>query len=158
MWRSVSELFGVPLSPDNRRGRTSPFARAESCSDYRGKYLYSAFELQPYSWRLTASGTRVTGAGPHTASHLFPACRQIPEVGAVCGKATRTGSVRGAHSNMCPYRDPQSPEAKPPKRQITKTGSQNRDALPLCACLRLHLNRPCEKIVRQADPPAWRRT
>jgi hypothetical protein len=33
-------------------------------------------------------------------------CRQIPEVGAVCGKAARTGSVRGAHSNMCPYRDP----------------------------------------------------
>ena len=31
--------------------------------------------------------------------------RQLLEVGAVCGKAARTGSVRGAHSNMCPYRD-----------------------------------------------------
>jgi hypothetical protein len=32
--------------------------------------------------------------------------RQLPKVGAVCGKAARTGSVRGAHSNMRPYRDP----------------------------------------------------
>ena len=42
--------------------------------------------------------------------------------------------------------------SKAAKRQVTKTGSQNRDALPLCACLRLHLNRPCEKIVRQEIP------
>ena len=53
----------------------------------------------------TASGSRVTSAGTHTASRLFRACRQTPEVGAVCGKAARTGSVRGAHSNMRPYRD-----------------------------------------------------
>jgi hypothetical protein len=30
---------------------------------------------------------------------------KYPRVGAVCGKAARTGSVRGAHSNMRPYRD-----------------------------------------------------
>ena len=54
----------------------------------------------------TVSGSRVTGAGPHTASLLYWACRQTPKVGAVCGKAARTGSVRGAHSNMRPYRDP----------------------------------------------------
>jgi hypothetical protein len=40
MWRSVWELSGVPLSPDDRRGRTKrPFARTENCSDYWGKYL-----------------------------------------------------------------------------------------------------------------------
>ena len=53
----------------------------------------------------TASGSRVTGAGPHTASRLIPACRQIPQGGAVCGKAARTGSVRSAHSIMRPCRD-----------------------------------------------------
>ena len=31
----------------------------------------------------SAPGSRVTGAGPHTAR----LCRQAPEVGAVCGKA-----------------------------------------------------------------------
>src|SRR5881397_2734240 len=34
----------------------------------------------------SAPGSRVTGAGPHTAC----LCRHTPEVGAVCGKAART--------------------------------------------------------------------
>jgi hypothetical protein len=53
----------------------------------------------------SVSGRRVTCAGPHTAAVQLWLSRQIPEVGAVCGKAARTGSVRGAHSNVCPYRD-----------------------------------------------------
>jgi hypothetical protein len=69
----------------------------------------------------TASGLRVTGAGPHTASLLYTACRQIPEVGAVCGKAARTGSVRGAHSNMRPYRDLHYPPLWIPQVYITVT-------------------------------------
>ena len=43
---------------------------------------------------------------------MFPARRHTPEVGAVCGKAARTGSVRGAHSNMRPYRDPNLPRSR----------------------------------------------
>ena len=42
MWRSVWELFGVPLNPaTDVEGQADkrPFARTESCFDYRGKYL-----------------------------------------------------------------------------------------------------------------------
>src|SRR5207245_3452375 len=44
-------------------------------------------ECEPAKHALGAEpGSRVTGAGPHTAC----LCRHTPEVGAVCGKAART--------------------------------------------------------------------
>src|SRR5439155_21120451 len=104
VWPSVSSGCRVRWSASGRRGAEADDARAREVGP-----RHSSFEAGEQSGAIrrgvgaakdgdqgecgpakhaldSAPGSRVTGAGPHTAC----LCRHTPEVGAVCGKAART--------------------------------------------------------------------
>jgi hypothetical protein len=63
-------------------------------------------------------GTRVTGAGTHTAV----GCRHTPKVGAVCGKAARTDLCGGREATRVPTAKPTHAELRRTSTNATPTG------------------------------------
>ena len=81
----------VAVKPANKVERLLRSIRRGSRSGVGGAKGGDQGECGPAKHALdSAPGSRVTGAGPHTAI----VCRHTPEVGAVCGKAARTDLVQ----------------------------------------------------------------
>ena len=73
-----SDLAIVALKPANKAEQSAAELVAKDGDQGECEPAKHALDSEP--------GSRVTGAGPHTAC----LCRHTPEVGAVCGKAART--------------------------------------------------------------------
>jgi len=62
----------------------------------------------------SVSSRRVRCAGPHTVCRAITAKPSNPQSGSRLRESRTSGFVRGAHSNMCPYRDPDQTQKEIP--------------------------------------------
>ncbi len=102
------EVWCAASSPTTPcRQRASPVGIPPPC---HGALATRPAPAQPAGSHDMARYGQTGGSLAAQAPHIPPLAaaafsRQTPKVGAVCGNAGRTGSVRGARSNARPYRD-----------------------------------------------------
>ncbi len=116
-----SGALGVGAQARDAGGKVRPRGEAErkeACQSRAGGERKAAHERPSNAIPFAAStpsrarasvGRAASGSVLYQLIHSLirkaEVCRQTPEAGAVCGRAARTGSVRGARSNARPYRN-----------------------------------------------------